>query len=69
MSGNNVSARTPAKDKPVADESEKESSRGRSERSSASGKAEQLPGRMWVIAGAGLTIWIIIAIAVIILFF
>ncbi|MEP2103739.1 MAG: hypothetical protein ABJP02_16530 [Parasphingorhabdus sp.] len=69
MSDNGVSARMPAHVPPTTDDSDEPGSRDRFEPSSSAEKAQQLPGRMWVIAGAGLITWIVIAIAVVLFFF
>lgn len=69
VSRHNVSARTSASAVPAADDSAEMGSPDSLEPSSASEKARQLPGRMLVIAGAGLITWIFIAIGVALFFF
>lgn len=68
MSQNSVSARTPANAPPAADDVGEPGSSDRPQASSASEKAEQLPGRMFVIVAAGLITWIVIAIGVLLFF-
>lgn len=69
MSGSGVSARTPANPSPAVDDHDTIETRDKFRPSSASQRAQQLPGRMWVIAGAGLITWIMIAVAVFLFFF
>ncbi|QTD55298.1 hypothetical protein [Parasphingorhabdus cellanae] len=64
----NISARTPANASASVDPAKLETAE-QFEASSASEKAQQLPGRMLVIAGAGLFIWIVIAIGILLIFF
>lgn len=71
MTGDIVSRRILRDPEPESDRDQAEQSERLEvlESSSAAEKAELLPHKMWVIALAGLFIWIIIAIAALLFFF
>lgn len=69
MPDSGVSARTPAHLSPAVDDHDTTETRGQFRPSSASRRAQQLPGRMWVIVGAGLITWIVIGVVAFLFFF
>lgn len=69
MSHHGVSARTSVDDAPRVDDFGQSEQPDKPMSAMASDNSEQLPLRMWFIAGAGLISWILIAIGAMIFFF
>lgn len=70
MTGDTVSARVSSNPDSALDghSAEQLDHSGASQSSTAPGKAEQLPQRMWIIVVAGLFVWTIIAIGALLFF-